>query len=178
MRVLGIDPGSITTGYGIVTKGRDGRLTYVCDGEISASREMPLAERLVVISRALNDIIARFMPDAVAVESVFFSKNVKSAIMLGHVRGVALLSAASQGIDVFEYSPSHIKQAVTGYGGASKKEVQKMVGLLLGQTPSQRTDATDALAVAICHIHHSGRLPRLHEKRTHHIPLRADSSGG
>jgi crossover junction endodeoxyribonuclease RuvC len=132
VKVLGIDPGTRTTGYGIVRLGRGGRLERICDGEIAPDPKIPLSERLFVISKTLT------------------------GIMLGHARGVAFLSAAAFGIPVFEYSPTKIKQAVVGYGGATKEQVQKMVKFLLKTAEDSSPDAADALAAAICHIHHSG----------------------
>ena len=155
MRVLGIDPGTLTTGYGIVEKGQGGRLIHVCDGEIKAASKKALSERLLVIGDSLKKVIAEFSPDCMAVESVFFARNVKSALVLGHARGVVFFTAAAMGVSVFEYSPRKVKQAVTGYGGAEKGQVQKMVSLLLRTTPLQGPDAADALALAICHIHHA-----------------------
>ncbi len=154
LRVLGIDPGTLVTGYGIVERGRSGDLIHVCDGEIRAGRGVTLAERLLSISESLRKVIDEYRPDCVSVESVFFAKNVKSALMLGHARGVVLLSAAFSKLPVHEYSPRTVKQAVVGYGGASKEQVQKMVSLLLNTASAPKPDAADALAAAICHIHH------------------------
>jgi crossover junction endodeoxyribonuclease RuvC len=156
VKVLGIDPGTRTTGYGIVRLGRGGRLERICDGEIAPDPKIPLSERLFVISKTLTGIVEEYRPDNVSIEALFFAKNVKSAIMLGHARGVAFLSAAAFGIPVFEYSPTKIKQAVVGYGGATKEQVQKMVKFLLKTAEDSSPDAADALAAAICHIHHSG----------------------
>ena len=154
MRILGIDPGSHTTGYGIVEKGAGGRLVHICDGQISANAALPLSERLYAISTALNAVIEAHSPDGVSVESIFFSKNVKSAVMLGHARGVSMLSAAKHGLPVFEYAPMSIKKAVTGFGAATKDQVAKMVIALLSCQASEGADASDALAIAICHINH------------------------
>jgi crossover junction endodeoxyribonuclease RuvC len=155
LRILGIDPGSIHTGYGIVGRGPNGSLVHICDGAISPGAGLPIAERLLKVSEGLRDIIGVHKPDAVSIESIFFAKNVKSAITLGQARGAALLSAAQFGLPVFEYAPSAIKLAVTGYGQADKAQVQKMVKLLLKSTEGfKKTDASDALAIAICHIHH------------------------
>lgn len=158
MRILGVDPGSRVTGYGVVEPGGKGRLVHVANGEVKAKAGLPLAERLHSIWTSLTGVMEEHRPGAVAVESVFYARNVKSAIMLGHARGVALAAAASFGINVFEYSPKTIKQAVAGYGGASKDQVQKMVSALLGikALGPKNTDASDALAVAICHIHTNG----------------------
>jgi len=152
LKILGIDPGSIVTGYGVVRKGGRGRLTHLCDGEIRPDPGSPLPERLLVISEALKKVIDKEAPDAVAIESVFFAKNARSAIVLGHARAVPLLSAASSGLRVFEYAPRSVKLTVTGYGNATKEQVQKMVGLLLNIPEAPGPDASDALAVAICHI--------------------------
>lgn len=155
MKVLGIDPGSINTGYGIVGKGPNGTLVHICDGAISPGASLPIAERLLKVSEGLRKVINEHKPDAVSIESVFFAKNVKSAITLGQARGAALLSAAQFGLPVFEYAPTAIKLAITGYGQADKAQVQKMVKLLLKSAEGfKKADASDALAIAICHIHH------------------------
>ena len=157
LKVLGIDPGSLITGYGIVLKGSRGRLIHLCDGEVRAAPSLPLPERLLYISRTIERVIEENRPDVVAIESIFFAKNVRSAIMLGQARGVLLLSAASKGLRIFEYDPRSIKLAVTGYGNATKDQVQKMVNMLLKTTGTRRPDASDALAAAICHINHSAK---------------------
>lgn len=154
MRVLGIDPGSIRLGYGVVEKGRGGSLLHVSAGVVALDPALPFSERLFIISTRLNAIIEEFKPDSVAVESIFFAKNVRSAVILGHVRGVALLAAASSGLPVYEYSPRTIKLAAVGFGGAVKGQVQRMVKLLLKTAEEPPSDAADALAVAICHINH------------------------
>lgn len=154
MRVLGIDPGSINTGYGIVGKGPGGSLVKICAGSISPGASLPLAERLLKVSEGLAKVIEEHRPDAVSIESVFFAKNVKSAITLGQARGAALLSAARSSLPVFEYAPTAVKLAVTGYGQAEKAQVEKMVRVLLKSAESHaKADAFDALAIAICHIH-------------------------
>ncbi len=154
MKILGIDPGSHTTGYGIVEKGAGGRLVHICDGQITADASLPLSERLYAISTALNAVIGEHSPDGVSVESIFHAKNVKSAVMLGHARGVCMLGAAKHGLPVFEYAPMAIKKAVTGFGAATKDQVAKMVIALLSCPASSGADASDALAIAICHINH------------------------
>ncbi len=153
MRVLGIDPGSLSTGYGVVLKG-GGSLTHLCHGVVRLDKGSPLSERLLTISEAIKGVIEEFRPDAAAIETIFFGKNVRSAITLGHARGVSMLSAASFGLEVFEYDPRTIKQAVTGYGNATKDQVQRMVKALLKTPDIARPDAADALATAICHINH------------------------
>jgi crossover junction endodeoxyribonuclease RuvC len=151
MRILGIDPGSVTTGYGLV-EDRGSELQAVAFGAIATQARAPFAERLLRIHRELRAVVAAHRPDCAAVEAVFFAQNVQSALRLGQARGVALLAMAEEGLDIVEYSPREIKQAVTGYGHADKAQVQEMVRLLLRlpQRP-QPADAADALALAICH---------------------------
>jgi crossover junction endodeoxyribonuclease RuvC len=156
MRVLGIDPGSETTGFGLIDT--DGQRHQVVEyGAIRAVRGASFAERLLHIEDQLQQLIEKFRPDAVAIEEAFYAVNVKSALKLGHVRGVALLVAARAGLPIFEYSPLEVKSATVGYGRAEKHQVQQMVRIILGlpQVPEPH-DAADALAVAICHIHHQG----------------------
>ncbi|MBI5467620.1 MAG: crossover junction endodeoxyribonuclease RuvC [Deltaproteobacteria bacterium] len=153
MRILGIDPGSRFTGYGVVTKGVGGKLTEVTNGRIMLDPDMPLPLRLLKISEGINWVIRKFKPEAVAVESIFFAKNARSAIVLGHARGVVLMTSAAHGLKVFEYDPKTVKAALTGHGAASKEQMQRMIKLLLS-AEADSSDAADALAVAICHIHH------------------------
>jgi crossover junction endodeoxyribonuclease RuvC len=161
MRVLGIDCGTEYTGYGIVDlisgdsdRRSQDRLVCVSCGAIRVSARESMSTRLCLISRDLEGLIATHRPDAVAIEDVFYAVNVKSALKLGQVRGVAMLAAASAGVDVSEYAPLSIKSAVVGYGRAEKHQVQRMVARLLGleQIP-EPPDAADALAIAICHLH-------------------------
>lgn len=158
MKVMGVDPGTLVTGYGIVEGDGRGRLLCVCNGEIRANPGANLPERLLKISNSLKAVMEEFRPDCVAIESIFFARNVKSALTLGHARGVVLLAAADSGVRVFEYGARSIKQAVVGYGAATKEQVQKMVVVLLKTPVIERPDAADALAAAICHIHHSSGL--------------------
>lgn len=154
MLVLGIDPGTATTGYGLVRELEDGTLTGVAHGAILTSADMPMPQRLNSLYEQLNEIIKLHRPDTAAVEKLFFQRNVKTAITVGQARGVALLSLAQEGIEIGEYTPLEIKQAVVGYGGAEKMQVQQMVRALLGLDDIPRPDdAADALAVAICHVH-------------------------
>ena len=153
MRVLGIDPGSHITGYGVVD-GDKGRLMHVCDGSIVTGSKKPLASRLHSIFDSIQKVISEFKPDGVVIEEIFDGKSARSAIMLGHARGVAILCAGQHNLPVFEYSPMKIKQAVVGYGNATKEQVQKMVKALLKISSIPKPDASDALAAAICHIHH------------------------
>jgi crossover junction endodeoxyribonuclease RuvC len=156
VRIFGIDPGSIRTGYGCVdTDGSRHRLV-VC-GAIASKAGAPLPDRLARIHDELTRLLADARPQAVVIENLFHAKNVKSALTLGHARGVAVLAAVQAGLPVIEYAPAEIKQAVVGYGRAEKQQVQRMIMLLLGlDTVPTPHDASDALAVAICHAHASG----------------------
>lgn len=152
MRVLGIDPGSNTTGYGIIDK-NGSHLLHVDNGCLTTRRTSPLPDRLNQIHESLIEIIEKFHPDCVAIEEIFFSKNVSSALRLGESRGVALLAAAQKGIAIHEYPTRVVKQAITGYGQASKEQMQQMIQRLLHLPEPAQEDASDALALAICHIH-------------------------
>jgi crossover junction endodeoxyribonuclease RuvC len=154
MRVLGIDCGTEFTGYGVVELCADDSLVCVACGAIKVSSREPMPMRLSRISSRLQELIAEHRPDRVAIEDVFYAVNVKSALKLGQVRGVAMLAAASAGLEVAEYAPLSIKSAVVGYGKAEKHQVQQMVARLLNldQIP-EPADAADALAIAICHLH-------------------------
>src|ERR1700730_5559412 len=161
MRVMGVDPGSETTGYGVIES--DGRrYTLIEYAGIRATLRLCFAERLLVISRKLEEVIERLTPRVCAVEETFYAVNVKSALKLGHVRGAILVAAARAGVEVFEYSPLEIKSALVGYGRAEKQQVQEMVRLLLKlKEPPQPLDASDALAVAICHANTASTSARL-----------------
>ncbi|HEY1401299.1 MAG TPA: crossover junction endodeoxyribonuclease RuvC [Terriglobales bacterium] len=154
MRVLGIDCGTEYTGYGVVELLADDHLLYLDCGAIKLSPREPMSTRLSRISIRLHELIIEHHPDRVAIEDVFYAVNVKSALKLGQVRGVAMLAAATAGLEVAEYSPLSIKSAVVGYGKAEKHQVQQMVTRLLNldQVPAS-PDAADALAIAICHLH-------------------------
>jgi crossover junction endodeoxyribonuclease RuvC len=152
MIILGIDPGTITTGYGVI-KAEDDEATLVDCGALTASERSPIGERLSYIYQRLLEIIARFNPDVVAIESPFVAKNVKSALAIGKAQAIAILAAAEGKIPSHEYSPAEVKQRVAGYGASSKEQVQEMVRLQLGlaEVPHP-ADAADALAVALCHL--------------------------
>ena len=153
MLTLDIDPGTATTGYGLV-QDNDGSLTVVEYGVIltPAETEMPL--RLLEIYRQLSRIILLHRPESSAVEKLFFQKNVRTALSVGQARGVVLMALAEANLPVFEYTPLEVKQAVAGYGGADKNQVQQMVRALLSLNEiPQPDDAADALAIAICHLH-------------------------
>ena len=162
MRILGIDPGSVSTGFGVIDYER-GRLTLVDQGSINTRRGADLAERLAHIHEGLIAVIARTHPVAAAVETPFAGHNVKSLIQLSHARGVILLAARTANLEVFEYAPRSVKSAVVGYGGAEKEQVAKMVRILLPgcATLKMSADASDALAIAICHAHTAGTNARL-----------------
>ncbi len=161
MRVLGIDCGTEYTGYGVVELGGDGKLTCLACGAVKLSPREPMPARLSTIFDSLAAIIGEHHPDRVAIEDVFYALNVKSALKLGQVRGVAMLAASSAGLEVAEYSPLSIKSAVVGYGRAEKQQVQHMVTRLLNLAEiPEPPDAADALAIAICHLHTSATLER------------------
>ena len=159
MRVFGIDCGTECTGYGVVDldeRGREARLIAIDSGGIRLPKKEPLAHRLALVHAQLSTLIALHRPDVVAVEEVFYSINAQSALKLGHVRGVALLAAAGQGLPVVEYAPLKIKSSVVGFGLAKKEQVQFMVARLLNLPgPPEPADAADALAIAICHLHYA-----------------------
>ncbi|MGE5268185.1 MAG: crossover junction endodeoxyribonuclease RuvC [Thiohalocapsa sp.] len=154
MRVLGLDPGLRHTGWGVIDF--DGnRLRHVADGVAHASVDLPLAQRLLALFRQLGEVIGRFRPDEAAVEESFVNKNAASTLKLGVARGVVLLAPAERGLPVAEYSANMIKKSVVGAGHADKSQVQLMVRQLLPGCAIAAPDAADALAVAICHAHHS-----------------------
>jgi crossover junction endodeoxyribonuclease RuvC len=153
MLALGLDPGTATTGYGLVRLQDDGGLQAVEFGVILTPKDTPAAERLSLLFHRLNEILVQYRPDVSAVEKLFFQKNVSTAIAVGQARGVLLLALAEAGLDVAEYTPNEVKQAVTGYGSADKRQVQEMVRIQLGLADIPKPDdAADALAIAICHL--------------------------
>lgn len=161
MRVLGVDCGTEYTGYGVVELCRDDKLLCLSCGAIKLSPRDPLPSRLATIFNDLSAIIAEHHPDDVAIEDVFYAVNVKSALKLGQVRGVAMLAASSAKLHVAEYAPLAIKSAVVGYGRAEKHQVQHMVTRLLNLAEiPEPPDAADALAIAICHLHISATQRR------------------
>ncbi len=161
MRIIGVDPGSDTTGYGVIDS--DGRHYDLVEyAGIRGPKHLNFAERLLAISRKLEEVIERLSPQACAVEDTFYAVNVKSALKLGQARGAVLVVAARAGVEVFEYSPLEIKSALVGYGRAEKQQVQEMVRVLLGmKNVPEPLDASDALAVAICHINIASTRARL-----------------
>lgn len=154
MLVLGIDPGTATTGYGLVREKQDGSLEVVDYGVVETPANQPMSKRLLALYQRLSEIILLHRPQSGAVEKLFFQRNVRTAISVGQGRGVALLALAEAGLPVGEYTPLEIKQAVAGYGGADKNQIQHMVRALLDlEDIPKPDDAADALAVAICHVH-------------------------
>ena len=153
MRILGIDPGSIKTGYGVIDVA--GRRIECVDHGIIKLGKAPLNDRLRIIFTDIQSLIETFQPEQVAIESVFVSRGLKSALTLGHARGAAICAAVTLDLTVAEYAPRQIKQAIVGKGAAAKQQVQYMVGMLLNINKPIQEDAADALAVAICHHHYS-----------------------
>jgi crossover junction endodeoxyribonuclease RuvC len=156
VKIFGIDPGSERTGYGCIESAGSRHRLVIC-GSLAAPARATFPEKLLSIHAGLTALLARHRPECVAVEDIFYARNVRSALKLGHARGVALLAASEAGIPVVEYSPAEVKRAVVGYGRAEKSQVQEMIRLLLGldSAPSPH-DVADALAIAICHSHSAG----------------------
>ena len=155
MIILGIDPGLATIGYGVISS-ESGKSKSIDHGAVITKAGLLLERRLELIYEHINDIIEKHKPDAMAIEELFFNKNVKTAIDVAHARGVILLSAAKHGLNIYEYTPLQIKQSVVGYGRAEKHQVMYMVKLLLGLNEVPKPDDTaDALAVALCHANFS-----------------------
>ncbi len=159
-RILGIDPGTLTMGYGVVEEEGE-TLSFIDCGVLTASPSVPISERLHHLYLRLLEIISHYQPDEVAIEEPFVAKNVRSALAVGRAQAVAILAAANKGIPVYHYSPAKVKQQVANYGASDKHQVQQMVKLQLGlpEIP-QPDDAADALAIAMCHVHetHLSRL--------------------
>ena len=153
MKVFGIDPGSARTGYGCVRS--DGaRHQMIACGAIAIPASRPFPEKLKVIHSELGILLAKHQPDCVAIENLFHAINARSALKLGHARGVAMLAAVEAGVPIAEYTPAEVKQSIVGYGRADKSQVQSMIQLLLGlASPPSPFDAADALAIAVCHLH-------------------------
>lgn len=160
MIILGIDPGTIVMGYGVIDS-RDDQIALVACGALTGSAKQPIAERLGHLYNSLREIIQRYRPEVVAVEQPFVAKNVRSAMAIGRAQAIALLAAADGNIPAFEYTPAQVKQRVANYGASSKEQIQQMVMLQLGITElPEPSDIADALAVAICHAQetHLSRL--------------------
>ena len=163
MRILGIDPGYAILGYGIVDM-KGNRFTTVDYGAVTTDAKMDMPSRLKILYHSLMEIIARYEPDVASVEELFFNTNAKTAILVGQARGVAVLACANSGLEIAEYTPLQIKQALVGYGRAEKKQIQLMVRTILNLRQAPKPDDTaDALAAAICHGHYAGSRRRLKE---------------
>ncbi|MEX2295083.1 MAG: crossover junction endodeoxyribonuclease RuvC [Gemmatimonadota bacterium] len=153
LTVVGIDPGTTATGYGVVSRTGEGRLSLLECGVVRTTSKAPLADRIREIFEEIEAVLARFQPDAVSVEAVFQGKNVRSALVLGHARGAILLAASLRGVAIHEYSPREIKKAVVGHGNATKDQVGFMVQERLRlKTPPAPSDAADGVAAALCHF--------------------------
>lgn len=157
MRIIGIDPGSRITGYGIIDK-QGPRIGFVTCGTIRTGKEKDFSRRLLIIFDGLTEVMKQYKPEVAAVEDLFSAHNVRSALKLGQARGAAVTAAVKQRLPVYDYTPRVVKQAVAGYGHAEKEQVQSMVCVLLGLSGAPSSDAADALAVAICHANHIDRL--------------------
>lgn len=151
MLVLGVDPGSVVTGYGLIEK-KQNQMSCIHAGAISSSNKVPFFQRIHKIYQSMVEIMGRYRPQEMAIEDVFFSKNVKSALKLGHARGAVLIAAVQSGVEIFEYAPLEIKQSVVGYGRATKEQVRSMVRVILKLETKLNLDTSDALATAICHL--------------------------
>ncbi len=161
MKVLGIDPGSETLGWGVV-EGSGLKYSLVDFGTVKSSPKEKFSKRLLKVFDGVADVIWKFQPDVLSIEEAFYAVNVSVAMKLGQVRGVVMIAGEKAGIEIFEYAPRLIKQTVVGYGNAEKHQVQEMVRLLLRmKTVPQPHDAADALAIAICHFHHAGMQNRI-----------------
>ena len=165
LRILGIDPGTRITGYGLIEQ-QGNRLLHVDNGAIQTRSGDPLALRLQTIHNRIVEIIAQYRPEALAVEEIFFARNPQSALKLGHARGSAMLAGVNAGLTVHEYTALQVKSAVVGYGKAAKEQVQHMVRTLLKLPEPAQEDASDALAVAICHAHSRGINQHLQRARS------------
>jgi crossover junction endodeoxyribonuclease RuvC len=153
--ILGIDPGSRVTGFGLLqVQESTAKMSYLASGCIRTTEEKNLADRLARIYAGIDEIIVHYRPHEVAIEQVFLKHNVLSALKLGHARGAAMVACANHQLPIAEYAPRLIKQAVVGYGGAEKSQIQHMVVALLNLNKTPSSDAADALAIAICHTHH------------------------
>jgi crossover junction endodeoxyribonuclease RuvC len=157
MRVLGVDPGSVRTGFGVVEKSGN-VFRWIEHGEAAPPRRLDLPHRIHAIAERVGEVMDRVRPDCVAVEEAFYHESVRSTLVLGHVRGALLVAAVRRGLAIAEYSPREVKMSVAGSGGAAKEQVAFMVRRLLGLRGALPADAADALAVALCHLHRERRL--------------------
>ncbi len=159
MIVLGVDPGSRVTGYGIVEK-KNNKIRHIHSGHIRSAEKMPFYDRIHNIYQSITRIIDQYQPDELAIEDIFYAKNVKSSLKLGHARGAVLIAAVQYGLGISEYAPLEIKKSVVGYGRASKEQVHAMVQIILNLRKDILLDTSDALAACICHLNWS-RFDRL-----------------
>jgi len=167
VRILGIDPGSLITGYGVI-EGRANRLLYVGSGAIRTKARTSFPDRLKVIYDGLEQVLAQYQPDGVGVENIFHAHNIQSALKLGHARGVALLAVVNAGLPLAEYLPMEVKKSVVGSGHADKEQVRRTIEMLLNARMVKGYDASDALAVAICHYYSAqtaAKLQRMEGRR-------------
>lgn len=160
MRVIGLDPGLVNTGWGVIERGEGGRLRYIASGAV-VTKTGAMAPRLSILFRGLSQVIAEYAPDVAAVENTFVNRDPAGALKLGHARAVSLLTPAEAGLPVFEYFPNEVKKTVVGVGHADKKQVEHMVKLLMPGADPKTADAADALAIAICHAQHAGATMRV-----------------
>jgi crossover junction endodeoxyribonuclease RuvC len=156
--ILGLDPGLRHTGWGLVRQ-QDNRLSFVAAGRVNPDPDLPMAERLKQLASGVAAVIAQYNPQEAAIEETFVNNNQASALKLGQARGVAMLIAAQAGLSVAEYAANTIKQTVTGFGHADKNQILRMVNILLPGSGNLTPDAADALAIAICHAHHTNMRP-------------------
>ena len=164
MRVLGIDPGSEILGWGVV-EGSGSKYSLVDFGTVRSSPRLAFSKRILKVYEGVAEVIVKYKPDAMSIEEAFYAVNVGVAMKLGQIRGSMLLLAEQKGLEIAEYSPRLIKQTVVGYGNAEKHQIQEMVRLLLGlKKIPEPHDAADALAIAICHFHHSGLTAKLKDQ--------------
>ncbi len=152
MRILGIDPGTQITGYGILEK-RNNHIIHIDNGGIFPPKKAPFYKKISHIHEKISEIIQKYAPDMVALEDIFVAKNAMSSLKLGHARGAIMVATHQFQLPLYEYTPTQVKQALTGYGRATKEQIQKMVQALLKLPETAFTDASDALAIAICHLH-------------------------
>ena len=158
MRVLGVDPGTWRTGVGII-ESQGSRYRMIHTEVITVREKLPIPRRLLQIYKALSSIVAEYQPEAVALENIFYGKDLQAMVKIGEARACAMLAASEHGLDVIEYPPARVKQSVSGNGRATKEQVQQMVKTLLNLSEVPPVDSADALAVAICHLHRGNRKP-------------------
>lgn len=157
MKVMGVDPGSRACGYSVID-GTGGKMLHLSSGTISPPSDFAFSRKLQIIYSGIISVIEEFTPECMSIEEVFYAKNAKSAIKLGHARGVAILAAANKGLDVYEYAPTNVKLALTGNGRAGKADIKRMLYRIIGMENFEKSDTSDAVAIAICHLNSSRQL--------------------